>query len=149
MIPGWRIGLQETFASLGGILHPMGMDTKLAISVLDLVGMRPGESAGSAIARSVELAKHVEKLGYKRYWLAEHHSIAGLACSATSILIGHVARRQKTIRVGSGGVMLRTTLRWWWRRSLARWKRSTGKDRPGTGSCAWRRLRHDAGVARR
>ena len=82
------------------------MDTKLAISVLDLVGMRPGESAGSAIARSVELAKHVEKLGYKRYWLAEHHSIAGLACSATSILIGHVAAATETIRVGSGGVML-------------------------------------------
>lgn len=84
----------------------MCMDTKLAISVLDLVGMRPGESAGSAIARSVELAKHVEKLGYKRYWLAEHHSIAGLACSATSILIGHVAAATETIRVGSGGVML-------------------------------------------
>ncbi|MGB6112379.1 MAG: MsnO8 family LLM class oxidoreductase, partial [Acidobacteriaceae bacterium] len=84
----------------------MRMDTKLAISVLDLVGMRPGESAGSAIARSVELAKHVEKLGYKRYWLAEHHSIAGLACSATSILIGHVAAATETIRVGSGGVML-------------------------------------------
>lgn len=82
------------------------MHKKLAISVLDLVGMRPGESAGSAIARSVELAKHVEKLGYKRYWLAEHHSIAGLACSATSILIGHVAAATDTIRVGSGGVML-------------------------------------------
>ncbi|HZC43481.1 MAG TPA: LLM class flavin-dependent oxidoreductase [Acidobacteriaceae bacterium] len=82
------------------------MDTKLAISVLDLVGMGPGESAGSAIARSVELAKHVEKLGYKRYWLAEHHSIAGLACSATAVLIGHVAAATQTIRVGSGGVML-------------------------------------------
>ncbi len=84
----------------------MCMGTKLAISVLDLVGMRPGESAGSAIARSVELAKYVEKLGYKRYWLAEHHSIAGLACSATPILIGHVAAATETIRVGSGGVML-------------------------------------------
>jgi luciferase family oxidoreductase group 1 len=84
----------------------MSMDTKFAISVLDLVGMRPGEPAGSAIARSVELAKHVERLGYTRYWLAEHHSIAGLACSATSVLIGHVAAATKTIRVGSGGVML-------------------------------------------
>jgi luciferase family oxidoreductase group 1 len=73
---------------------------------LDLVGMRAGESAGSAIARSVELAQHVEKLGYKRYWLAEHHSIAGLACAATAVLIGHVAGATKTIRVGSGGVML-------------------------------------------
>src|SRR3984885_7105387 len=82
------------------------MGKKLAVSVLDLVGMRPGEHAGSAIARSVDLAQHVEKLGYQRYWLAEHHSIAGLACSATSVLIGHVAAATTTIRVGSGGVML-------------------------------------------
>jgi len=68
--------------------------------------MRLGEAAGSAIARSVDLAQHVETLGYKRYWLAEHHSIPGLACSATAVLIGHVASATKTIRVGSGGVML-------------------------------------------
>ena len=68
--------------------------------------MRAGESAGSAITRSVELAQHVEQWGYKRYWLAEHHSISGLACSATPVLIGHVAGATKTIRVGSGGVML-------------------------------------------
>jgi luciferase family oxidoreductase group 1 len=82
------------------------MDNRLAISVLDLVGMRAGESAGSAIARSVDLAQHVEQLGYTRYWLAEHHSIPGLACAATAVLIGHVAGATKTIRVGSGGVML-------------------------------------------
>ena len=82
------------------------MSSGLAVSVLDLVGMRAGESAGSAITRSVDLAQHVEQLGYKRYWLAEHHSIAGLACSATSVLIGHIAGATKTIRVGSGGVML-------------------------------------------
>jgi luciferase family oxidoreductase group 1 len=82
------------------------MDKGLAVSVLDLVGMRTGEPAGSAIARSVDLAQHVERLGYKRYWLAEHHAIAGLACSATPVLIGHVAGATKTIRVGSGGVML-------------------------------------------
>ncbi len=76
------------------------------ISVLDLVSMRQGETAGSAIGRSVDLAQHVEKLGYTRYWLAEHHSIEGLACSATPVLIGHVAAATKTIRVGSGGVML-------------------------------------------
>jgi len=74
--------------------------------VLDLVGMRAGESAGDAITRSVNLAQHVEKLGYSRYWLAEHHSIRGLACSATPVLIGHVAGATSTIRVGSGGVML-------------------------------------------
>ena len=78
----------------------------LAISVLDLVGMRAGESAGCAIARSADLAQSVEQWGYKRYWLAEHHSIAGLACSATPVLIGHVAAATKSIRVGSGGVML-------------------------------------------
>ena len=82
------------------------MGNGLAVSVLDLVGMRAGESAGSAIARSVDLAQHVEHWGYKRYWLAEHHSISGLACSATAVLIGHVAGATKTIRVGSGGVML-------------------------------------------
>ena len=82
------------------------MGNGLAISVLDLVGMRAGESAGSAIARSVDLAQHVEQWGYKRYWLAEHHSISGLACSATPVLIGHVAGATKTIRLGSGGVML-------------------------------------------
>jgi luciferase family oxidoreductase group 1 len=78
----------------------------LPVSVLDLVATRAGESAGSAIARSVELARHVEQLGYKRYWVAEHHSIQGLACSATPVLIGHIAAETKTIRVGSGGVML-------------------------------------------
>lgn len=68
--------------------------------------MRPRESAGSAIARSVQLAQHVERHGYRRFWLAEHHSIEGLACSATPVLIGHVAGATSTIRVGSGGVML-------------------------------------------
>jgi luciferase family oxidoreductase group 1 len=83
-----------------------GIQNGLAVSVLDLVAMRADEGPGSAIARSVDLARHVEGLGYRRYWLAEHHSIAGLACSATSVLIGHVAGATKTIRVGSGGVML-------------------------------------------
>src|SRR5712671_3101913 len=82
------------------------MTKGLAVSVLDLVGLRAGESAGSAITRSVDLAQHVEALGYTRYWLAEHHSIEGLACSATPVLIGHVAGATSTIRVGSGGVML-------------------------------------------
>src|SRR5580692_8687286 len=86
----------------GFIQFPMS----LAVSVLDLVGMRTEEPAGSAIARSVDLARHTEEWGYKRFWLAEHHSIPGLACSATSVLIGHIAAATKTIRVGSGGVML-------------------------------------------
>ena len=68
--------------------------------------MRPEEPAGAAIARSVDLAQHVEKWGYQRFWLAEHHSIEGLACSATALLIEHLAAATETIRVGSGGVML-------------------------------------------
>jgi luciferase family oxidoreductase group 1 len=82
------------------------MDGPLAVSILDLVGMRAGEEAGSAIARSVDLAQNAERWGYKRYWLAEHHAISGLACSATAVLIGHIAGATKKIRVGSGGVML-------------------------------------------
>lgn len=68
--------------------------------------MRPGEPPGPAIARSVDLAQRAEAWGYRRFWLAEHHSIAGIACSATSVLIGHIAAATKTIRVGSGGIML-------------------------------------------
>src|ERR1700693_2395604 len=93
-------------SSLERTTMPQSTAEKLPISVLDLVGMRADEPAGSAIARSVNLAQHVEQLGYKRYWLAEHHSISGLACSATPVLIGHIAGATKTIRVGSGGVML-------------------------------------------
>ena len=68
--------------------------------------MRAGESVGSAIARSVDLAQRAEKWAYQRFWLAEHHSIDGLACAATALLIEHVAAATKHIRVGSGGVML-------------------------------------------
>src|SRR6202041_2757813 len=78
----------------------------LPVSVLDLVGMRTGEPAGAAIARSVDLAQHAEKWGYRRFWLAEHHNMTGIASAATSVLIGHVAGGTKTIRVGSGGGML-------------------------------------------
>ena len=86
--------------------HLMTMSDGIVVSVLDLVSMAPGEVVGSAINRSVGLARHVESLGYRRFWMAEHHSIAGLACSATTVLIGRVAEATKTIRVGSGGVML-------------------------------------------
>ena len=68
--------------------------------------MHPGETPAPAIARSVDLARHAEQWGYRRFWLAEHHSIDGLACSATPVLIGHVASATSNIRVGSGGIML-------------------------------------------
>jgi luciferase family oxidoreductase group 1 len=76
------------------------------LSVLDLAPIVEGSSAAQAIANSLLLAQHAEALGYKRFWLAEHHNMEGLACSATAVLVGHVAQGTKTIRVGSGGVML-------------------------------------------
>ena len=75
-------------------------------SVLDLCSVRQGSMPAEAIANTVEVARHVEKLGYHRYWLAEHHNMVGIASSATSVLIGHVASKTNTIRVGSGGIML-------------------------------------------
>lgn len=79
---------------------------QLMLSVVDQSPVRDGDSAGDALRDTIELAAVVEKLGYQRYWLAEHHSIANFAGTSPEILIGHVAARTKTIRVGSGGVML-------------------------------------------
>ncbi|MFC4274420.1 LLM class flavin-dependent oxidoreductase [Achromobacter aloeverae] len=75
-------------------------------SVLDLAPIAQNRSAADAFRNTVELAQHVERLGYNRFWLAEHHNINGIASSATAVLIGHVAGHTKTLRVGSGGVML-------------------------------------------
>ncbi len=76
------------------------------LSVLDLAPIAQGSTAAQAIANSLSLAQHAEQLGYHRFWLAEHHNMDGLACSATAVLVGHIAQGTKTIRVGSGGVML-------------------------------------------
>ena len=76
------------------------------LSVVDQSPVRDGDSAGDALRDTIELAAVVEKLGYQRYWLAEHHSIANFAGTSPEVLIGQVAARTKTIRVGSGGVML-------------------------------------------
>jgi luciferase family oxidoreductase group 1 len=76
------------------------------LSVLDLAHVRQGGTAGEAFQNSLALAQHAERLGYKRFWLAEHHNIDGLACSATSVLIGYIANGTSKIRVGSGGIML-------------------------------------------
>lgn len=76
------------------------------ISVLDLARIHPNGSVGEAFSHSRKAAQLVERLGYKRFWLAEHHSIHGIASAATSVLIGHIAEHTKTIRVGSGGIML-------------------------------------------
>ena len=77
-----------------------------ALSVLDLAPIRQGGNAAETFRDSVSLAQHTESLGYQRYWLAEHHNIAGIASAATAVLIGHVAGKTSTIRVGSGGIML-------------------------------------------
>lgn len=76
------------------------------LSVLDLAPVPEGSSVGDALANSLDLARHVEALGYHRYWLAEHHSMIGIASAATSVVIGHVAAGTSTIRVGAGGIML-------------------------------------------
>ena len=76
------------------------------LSVLDLAPIREGKSLADTFAASLTLARYVESLGYKRFWLAEHHNLAGVASSATSILIGYIASGTTKIRVGSGGIML-------------------------------------------
>jgi luciferase family oxidoreductase group 1 len=76
------------------------------LSVLDLSPIPSGSTAGDALRNSVDLAKHAEGLGLRRYWLAEHHNAGGLACPAPEILIGQVAAATKSIRVGAGGIML-------------------------------------------
>jgi luciferase family oxidoreductase group 1 len=82
------------------------MPIKPKLSMLDLVAVREGQTSGEAIAVAVKTAQHAEQLGFERYWLAEHHNMAGLACSSTAVLVGHIAQQTKTIRVGSGGIML-------------------------------------------
>ncbi len=74
--------------------------------MLDLVPVRTGGSVAEALHNSLDLARHVERLGFNRFWLAEHHNMDGIASSATALLIGHIAGGTSRIRVGSGGVML-------------------------------------------
>jgi luciferase family oxidoreductase group 1 len=77
-----------------------------SLSVLDLSPIVEGSHAGEALAHSLDLARHAEAWGYRRYWVAEHHNMDGVASSATAVLVGHIAGGTSTIRVGSGGVML-------------------------------------------
>src|SRR3982751_1438709 len=87
----------------------MTMKDKLSMlrySVLDLAVVTEGATVPETFAKSVDLARHVAKLGYARYWLAEHHNMINVASSATSVLIGFIAGGTTSIRVGSGGIML-------------------------------------------
>ena len=77
-----------------------------ALSMLDLVSVREGSTVAEALAICLRTAQHAERLGFKRYWMAEHHNMPGIASSATAVLVGYVAGGTTTIRVGSGGVML-------------------------------------------
>jgi luciferase family oxidoreductase group 1 len=76
------------------------------LSVLDLSPIIEGGDAALAFRNTVDLAQHAERWGYHRYWVAEHHNLPGIASAATSVVIGHVAEKTKTIRVGAGGIML-------------------------------------------
>ncbi|MBN9425349.1 MAG: LLM class flavin-dependent oxidoreductase [Burkholderiales bacterium] len=78
----------------------------IPLSVLDLAPIRRGDTAADALRNTLDLARHAETWGYRRYWLAEHHNMTGIASAATSVVIGAVAGATKTIRVGAGGVML-------------------------------------------
>ncbi|PMS33384.1 luciferase family oxidoreductase group 1 [Trinickia symbiotica] len=78
----------------------------IPFSVLDLSPVPVGKTPADAFRQTLDLAQHVERWGYRRFWLAEHHNMPGIASAATAVVIGHVAGGTKTIRVGSGGIML-------------------------------------------
>ena len=82
------------------------MSNKTKLSVLDLSPIIEGGNAADALARTLDLARHAEALGFHRFWVAEHHNMPGIASAATAVVIGHVAGGTKSIRVGAGGIML-------------------------------------------
>ncbi len=120
------------------------------LSILDLVPVVQGGTPGDALRRSLDLAQHAERFGYTRYWVAEHHNMTGIACSATSVVIGYLAGGTRTIRMGAGGIMLPNhsplviaeqfgTLA-----SLYPGRIDLGLGRaPGTDQLTWRALRRD------
>jgi luciferase family oxidoreductase group 1 len=78
----------------------------IPLSILDLAPIVEGGDAADALRRSLDLARHAERWGYRRYWVAEHHNMKGIASAATSVVIGHIAGGTSKIRVGAGGIML-------------------------------------------
>lgn len=88
------------------------MGLMIPLSVLDLCPILDNGSAAAALANSLDLARHVEEWGYRRFWLAEHHNMTGIASAATSVCIGFIAGGTRTIRVGAGGVMLPNHAPW-------------------------------------
>src|SRR6202048_4676335 len=82
------------------------MAPMIPFSILDFPPIAQGATPADALRHSLDLAQHAERWGYRRYWVAEHHNMAGIASAATAVVIGYIAGGTKTIRVGSGGVML-------------------------------------------
>ena len=83
------------------------IDTQnIKLSMLDLVAVREGGTVGDALQIALRTAQHAESLGFTRYWVAEHHNMPGIASSATAVIVGHIAGGTRSIRVGSGGIML-------------------------------------------
>jgi hypothetical protein len=91
--------------------------TNIPLSILDLCPILIDGTPTNSFRNSLDLAQHAEKWGFARFWLAEHHSMPGIASSATSVVIGHIAGGTSSIRVGSGGIILRRSFRspmqWW------------------------------------
>lgn len=128
----------------------------IPLSVLDLVPVCVDDTPAGALRNTLDLARHVERFGYRRYWMAEHHNMTGIASAATSVVIGYVAGGTSTIRVGSGGVMLPNhsplviaeqfgTLE-----SLYPGRIDLGLGRaPGTDQMTWRALRREPMAAER
>src|SRR5882762_3834342 len=76
------------------------------LSILDLAPITEGSDAGQALRNSLDLARHVEALGYRRFWMAEHHNLPGIASAATAVALAHVGAGTSSIKIGAGGIML-------------------------------------------
>src|SRR5258707_11830726 len=116
----------------------------IPLSVLDLSPIVQGGTPALAFRRTLELAQHAERLGYTRFWLAEHHNMPGIGSAATAVLIGHVGAGTSRIRIGAGGSCCRTTRLCRWPNSLARWSRCS----PAASISAWAPLRARTGPPR-
>ncbi len=82
------------------------MQAPVTLSVLDLAPIAAGSTPGDALRNSLDLARHAERLGYRRHWVAEHHNMQGIASAATAVVVGYLAAGTSTIRIGAGGIML-------------------------------------------
>src|SRR5207302_916470 len=103
--PALRGGRMRSFARLGQIVDDTALTfgpRAVPLSVLDLAPVPDGGTAAQALRDTIDLARHAERLGYRRFWVAEHHNMPGIASSAPPVLIGHIADATTTMRVGSG-----------------------------------------------